>query len=330
MRLAIVTCTRNPEPRRFRRVLEAVGALDVPAGWDREYLIVDSASDTPVAGMPEVRAFCEGRPWVRVTRTELPGLAAARRAALVLVKGDPVVWVDDDNVLDAGYLEAVVTTAAAHPEVSVWGAGQITVEFPDGAGEWARRTQRATFQERSTATDAFGQSLRWEPYFPVGSGMVTRRAAMDRWLAEVLAGRASLTGRKGAALSSGDDAQIIFGAIAAGGSVGIVAAQRLTHLIPRARTSLRQLARLEFALAQSLRVARAETFAGEAGSKDPLAASSPGPVARRAVRATLREGPRAGVLALARELGASSGILRTHDRPEPGWLRAAVSVLRLR
>lgn len=330
MRLSIVTCTRNPEPRRFARVLRAVDALRVPPGWDREYLIVDSASDAPVAAMPVVRESCAGRPWVRVTRTELPGLAAARRAALVLATGDPIVWVDDDNVLDSAYLEAAVATAAAHPEVTAWGAGSITVEFPDGAPSWVERTQRPTFQERATATDAFGRSTRWEPFFPVGSGLVTRRSVMDRWLAEVLAGRASLTGRRGAALSSGDDAQIILGAVAGGGSVGVVAAQRLVHIIPRTRTGLRYLARLEYALAESLRVARLEVFPSASDVREPLVDAGAGAVARRGLRAAMREGPRAGTLALARALGAARGILKTHDRPEPAWLRAAVATLGLR
>lgn len=61
MRLSIVTCTRNPDQHRFKRVLDAIDALRVPPGWDREYLLVDSASDGPLSSRPEVRAFCEGR-----------------------------------------------------------------------------------------------------------------------------------------------------------------------------------------------------------------------------------------------------------------------------
>jgi hypothetical protein len=330
MRLSLVTCARNPEPARIARVLAAVESSRVPAGWERDYLVVDSASDVHLATIDPLRSFCARHAWVRVLRTELPGLAAARRAALGVVTGDPIVWVDDDNVLDAGYLDAAVAVAASRADVMVWGAGHITVDFSDGAPEWVERTQRATFQERSASQDAFGTSMRWEPYFPVGSGLVTRRAAMDRWLAEVVAGRASLTGRVGRRLSSGDDAQIIFGAVAAGAQVGVVAGQRLTHLIPRSRTGLRYLMRLEFALAESLRVARAECFPLATEVREPLEQAAQARVMRSAASAAVRGGPRNGLLSLARELGAASGVLRTHDRPEPGWLRAAVSVLGLR
>lgn len=330
MRLSLVTCTRNPDPPRLSRVLGALEALRVPTGWAREFVVVDSASDSPVASVEPLQSFLARNTWARAVRTELPGLAAARRVALGIATGDPIIWVDDDNVLDAGYLEAVVAVATAHPAVMVWGAGSIHVEFPDGAPAWVDRTQRATFQERASAQDAFGRSTKWEPYFPVGSGLATRRAAVDRWLAEMIAGRASLTGRRGTSLSSGDDAQIIFGAIAAGGEVGVAAGQRLVHLIPRARTSLGYLMRLEFALAESLRVARAECLPVLADAREPLAEAARARVLRRAVSAARRAGARDGLLNLARALGAASGILKTHDRAEPGWLRAAVSMLGLR
>lgn len=330
MHLSLVTCTRNPDPKRLQRVLEAVDRLRVPGGCERDYLVVDSASDHPVARMPVMEAFCVGRPWVRAFRTELPGLATARRLALGIITGDPIIWVDDDNLLDVAYLESVVEVATARPAAGVWGAGHIHVEFPEGVEAWVDRTQRATFQERDLAADQFGGSKEWEPFFPVGSGLVTRRSAMDRWLAELLAGRASLTGRRGAALSSGDDAQIIFGAVAGGWEVGVVAAQRLTHVIPRARTTMRYLMRLEFALAESVRVARAECFPGDELALDSLHAAALRPVSRRSVAAALKSGSREGLLMLARSLGAASGILRTHDRPEPRWFRAAVTVLRLR
>lgn len=330
MRLSLVTCTRNPDPKRLQRVFEAVDRLRVPSGWERDYLVVDSASDHPVAKLPMMESFCTGRPWVRVFRTELPGLATARRLALGIITGDPIVWVDDDNLLDVAYLESVIEVVTTRPTAAVWGAGHIHVEFPEGVDAWVDRTKRAAFQERDVASDQFGGSKEWEPFFPVGSGLVTRRAVMDRWLAEMLAGRASLTGRRGAALSSGDDAQIIFGAVAGGWEVGVVAAQRLTHLIPRARTTLRYLMRLEFALAESVRVARAECFPGDDAARDALGDAALRPASRRSIAAALKEGSREGLLTFARSLGAASGILRTHDRPEPSWLRAAVRLLRLR
>jgi hypothetical protein len=88
--------------------------------------------------------------------------------------------------------------------------------------------------------------------------------------------------------------------------------------------------RLEFALAESVRVARAECFPGDEAALDEMSAAALQPMARRTVSEAVKSGSREGLLALARSLGAASGILRTHDRPEPRWLRAAVKALRLR
>ena len=217
--------------------------------------------------------------------------------------------------------------------MTVWGAGTIVVEFTSPVPHWVERVMRPFFQEREHGHDESGTSREWAPYFPVGSGLVARRSAIERWAAATEAGRYTLTGRSGARLSAGDDAQIIFGAIAAGEQVGVAAAQELVHLIPAFRCETAYLARLEFGLSESLRVARAECFAD-----DPAMRRTDDLGLVRALRATLvalrshglRDGPRFARFELARRLGALAGTLRTMNRPEPVWLRAVIGVLGLR
>jgi hypothetical protein len=86
----------------------------------------------------------------------------------------------------------------------------------------------------------------------------------------------------------------------------VTAAMRLTHLIPASRCSLGYLSRLEYALAASLRVARAECFPDDASP-----ASLEGLGSFRAIRAVLARlraaGWREAVLEGARRLGARRG-----------------------
>jgi len=331
--LTLVTCTRNPTPESFRRVLDGVAALRLPPDHTVEYLVVDSTSEPPVSSRPEVVAFLGQHPWARVIRSSEPGLTAARRAAVEGSTGAILVWFDDDNVPAPDYLEQVMETARSWPEVTVWGAGTIAVEFTDKVPDWVDLELRPTFQERSHGRDEFGRATRWAPFFPVGSGLVTRRAAIERWAAATAAGRYSLTGRRGSQLSAGDDAQIIFGAVAAGESVGVAPRQRLVHLIPGARCTMPYLLRLEFGLSASIRVARAECFPGD---PEPRSRAGLGPV--HALRATIARGRRAAAggrlraarIEAARRLGALSGTLQTTNRPEPIWLRAAIALLGLR
>lgn len=327
--LTLLTCTRNPNPETFRRVLDRVAALQWPTGHTVEYLVIDSTSEPPVASRPGMDEFLARVPWARVIRARAPGLAAARLAGLEASKGSLLVWFDDDNVPAPDYLTHVVALADARPSVTVWGAGRIDVEFTAPVPAWVERDLRPTFQQRHHLVDDFGHAASWASFFPVGSGLVTRREAMERWAAAVRDGRYSLTGRSGAKLSAGDDAQIILGAVAAGEMVGVVAAQQLTHLIPPSRCTMRYLMRLEFGLSGSIRVARAECFPGDPA---PRSLDGLGPVAM--LRATLaqwrRHGWRAGRFESARQLGALSGALQTTNRPEPWWLRAAIALRGLR
>lgn len=317
----------------LRRVLVAVEALRVPAAWDREYLLVDSASAHPLADRAEERLFLDREPWARLVRADVPGLAAARRAAVREARGSLLIWFDDDNVPAPGYLEAAVAFATAHPSVSVWGAGRITVDFTGPVAPWVERSMRPFFQERTHPRDEFGRTTHWAPFFPVGSGLVTRPPAMTRWVDAHTRGAYTLSGRKGTALTAGDDAQIIFGAIAAGEDVGVCAAQHLTHLIPPARCTADYLARMEFGISASLRIARAECFPAERAA---LAADDVSMVdAVRAALASLPahgvvDGPRHARLEIARRLGALAATLQLQDRAEPEWLRAAIALFGLR
>jgi glycosyltransferase involved in cell wall biosynthesis len=330
--ISIITCTRNPDPDTLRRVLVGVEALHLPHGHDREYLLIDSASQHPLAERAEERLFVRREPWARIVRSDEPGLSIARRLGIRESRGDLLVWFDDDNVPEPDYLTSVARTAAAHPEVTVWGAGTIAVEFTGPVPQWVERTMRPFFQERAHGRDEFGRSTEWAPFFPVGSGLVTRRAAAERWSAASASGRYSLTGRRGAELAAGDDAQIIFGAVAAGEQVGVVARQALLHLIPPARCTGDYLARMEFGISASLRIARAECFPDAQRAKaDDLSLVDAARAALRTLPAHgMIDGPRHARLELARRLGAISGAHRSEGRPEPEWLRAAIGLLGLR
>lgn len=329
--LSILTCTRNPAPDALRRVLNGIEALRVPDGWIREFVLIDSASTPPLAERAELKLFAERENWARIVRGEEPGLSVARRAGIAAAQGELLVWLDDDNVPDPAYLEHAVVTAAAHADVTVWGAGNIQVEFTGPVPAWVARDMRPFFQARARARDEFGSATHWAPYFPVGSGLVTRREAAERWADATTNGRYSLTGRRGDALSAGDDAQIIFGAVAAGERVGVVAGQSLLHLIPPSRCTGDYLARMEFGISASLRIARAECFPVEARSHADLSFVDAARAALKSLPAHgLIDGARHARLELARRLGALAGALQCEGRPEPEWLRAAIGVLGLR
>src|SRR5579875_554926 len=94
----IVVCTRD-RPVELGRCLESLAALRLANG---EVLVVDNGSGGDAARV------AAGRWGFRCEREPLPGLNAARRNALRHAAGEILLFVDDDAVVDAGWLDAML------------------------------------------------------------------------------------------------------------------------------------------------------------------------------------------------------------------------------
>lgn len=327
--LSIVICTRNPSHALFLRVCRAIAALVVPAGWQRELLVVDNASTPPLADIPGVREAIAALPWARVVVERRPGIANARQAGTVESSGELIVWFDDDNEPASTYLEGVVAVAQAHPAALAFGAGRITVEFTGAVSPWAARHAPGMHQSRDYSADEFASADRFARCTPVGSGLVSRRALMERWVQGREEGRYALSGRQGARLDSGEDSEIVFEARRLGGEVGVSPLLALRHLIPPRRTTMAYLARLSYATAGGVLVARREAF-GADGLDPPPGPFAPVGGLREFISATRRRGLRLGLIAGSAWLGAMAGAFAAHRRAEPWWLRAATRACGLR
>src|SRR5262249_20340336 len=84
---------------------------------------------------------------------------------------------------------------------------------------------------------------------PIGAGMALRRTAAHAWFDDPHA--AELTDRRGGALTSGGDNDIVLTLLAHGWHVGYFPELALTHLIPASRLAPDYLARLNRGIQQS-------------------------------------------------------------------------------
>ena len=101
MEISVIICTRNPREDYLRRTLDALKAQSLPKDqW--ELLVVDNASDAPLAG----RFDLSWHPNARHVREEKVGLTHARLHGIAASQADLLVFVDDDNVLRPDYLRA--------------------------------------------------------------------------------------------------------------------------------------------------------------------------------------------------------------------------------
>src|SRR4051812_10076048 len=100
MKLTVAVCTYNPDRQLL---LRAVGAIVSQLPSSAELLVIDNNSSPSLA---ETRAL-DGYP-LRLIRESRQGLTAARERAIEDATGDVILFADDDNILENGYLTTVV------------------------------------------------------------------------------------------------------------------------------------------------------------------------------------------------------------------------------
>jgi hypothetical protein len=259
--VSVVLCTWNPSEELLGRALTSVAALLPPASAPFECVIVDNGSDLPVADYRYVKNFLQATKWARVVREERQGLAFARLRGLVETSGELLVFIDDDNAPEASYLEVVHRLCREHPQVGVFGPGNVDVEFLGHVPPWIDSSCRHFFQERySNFAEYACLRTPWHSVFPPGTGQSVRRVIMERYAARVADGACTATDRKGGSLSSGGDGQIVHTAILMGYAAGICPELRVRHLIPESRCTKEYLSRLSYGVTSALLPAAVESF----------------------------------------------------------------------
>jgi glycosyltransferase involved in cell wall biosynthesis len=235
--LSVVVCTRNPRAAYLERVLAALRAQTLAADrW--ELVVIDNASEPPLASRLDLSGFGAAR----LIREETLGLTPARLRGIEAAAGSLLVFVDDDNVLAPDYLEVALQVAADKPFLGAW-SGQCAPEFDAPPPPWLRRYW-GNLALRQVERDIWSNLPREPETAPCGAGLCIRRDAAQRYLALNRGGRRFQLDRAGDSLLSGGDQDLAACACDVGYGVGVIAALRLTHLIPAGRLTLDYQARL--------------------------------------------------------------------------------------
>ncbi len=239
--ISVVLPAHNPEPRRLARTLAGLRAQSLPVtAW--ELVIVDNASVPPLAALD-----LAWHPRARVVVETKLGLTPARLRGVQEGRGDVVVFVDDDNVLDPAYLASVARRFAEHPRLGAAG-GPVVPEFESPAPEWTREFWGLLALQDHGPVEHIaigGPKVPWPTHAPVGAGLCVRRAALEVYIRALDGSHARRQlDRTGASLASGGDNDLVFTLHRAGWDVGYFPELRVTHLIPPGRLDPAYLARL--------------------------------------------------------------------------------------
>jgi len=236
--LSVVICTHNPRPEYFRRCLSALEQQTLPReGW--ELVLIDNASAPDRAPRPDL----SWHPQHRVIREEKLGLTPARLRGIREARGDILVFVDDDNLLDPDYLEQVVRISRDKPFLGSW-SGQCRPEFEETPPEWTKRYW-GNLSVRIFDKDVWSNLPRLGETMPCGAGLCVRRDVAQYYVQLHDTGARSFQfDRTGSSLISGGDNDLAACACEVGMSVGLMHALKLIHIIPADRMNEDYLARL--------------------------------------------------------------------------------------
>jgi len=236
--ISVIICTHNPREDYFSRAIGALRGQTLSIEkW--ELLVVDNCSSTPVVAQYDF----SWHPGARLIREDKLGLTPARLRGIHAVLGELLIFVDDDNVLDANYLEAALRVAEERPFLGSW-SGQCRPQFEAPPPEWTRRYW-GNLVIREFDKDVWSNLPRLPDTMPCGAGLCVRRSVADHYLRlHEQRERAFQLDRMGDSLLSGGDNDLAACACDIGLGVGLISALKLTHLIPPQRLTDDYLARL--------------------------------------------------------------------------------------
>jgi glycosyltransferase involved in cell wall biosynthesis len=228
--IAVIICAHNPRKHYLRRVLDGLQNQTLSKQhW--ELLLIDNASSSSLASEWNLSWHPNAR---HVLEPEL-GLSAARLRGMRESGSDVLVFVDDDNVLEPGYLSTALRIGLEWPRLGTWGSGSTLPEYeqppPGDLKELlpflALRDVKLPCWGNVAVTDTT----------PWGAGLCVRREVAEAYLTHNERSPIHITDRKGSALLGGGDVEISYVARDIGFGTGVFPELRLIHLIPKQRVT---------------------------------------------------------------------------------------------
>ncbi len=170
--LTVAVCTRD-RPEQLARCLKSL--LDIePSAFglpvSREILVIDNAPSTR-----DTRDLASSLPGIRYILEPRPGLDFARNRALKEARGDLLAFIDDDVVVDTGWLTGLMEAWIEHPDAAGFTGQVLPYELATEAQIIFE--QRGGFR-RGFDTIRYGQTLDGHPAYPCSAGIFGTGANM--------------------------------------------------------------------------------------------------------------------------------------------------------
>jgi GT2 family glycosyltransferase len=207
--LTIAICTKD-RPERLERLLRSLQGLVVPEALALEIAVVDNAPSDDCT-----RRLVERFPAVRYLIEPRAGLDFARNCAVNHATGEILAFLDDDVVVDPGWLAGLIAAWRDNPDAGAVTGLVLPLELATEAQVLFEK--RGGFRRGFDRLRYAGQTLPGNPLYPCGAGIFGAGAnmAFRRQILVELGGfdEALDTGRP---LPGGGDLDIFYRVVRAG------------------------------------------------------------------------------------------------------------------
>lgn len=205
---------------------------------DFSVLVIDNGStdDTAV----RMRALQQEQSRLRYVLEPVAGISAARNRALAEANADFLLFIDDDETMCPGFLEAHVDVLLAHPDAAAVG-GAMDLDFATGEPRWLSPVFLTLYSSYGVP-EGDCRKVGPKDLLPFGGNLSLRVAAT-----RAVGGFDHSLGRVGRSLISGEETLLLESLRDAGYEIWVTGAARIRHHIPPDRTRFRWLLRRSYA-----------------------------------------------------------------------------------
>jgi glycosyltransferase involved in cell wall biosynthesis len=237
--LTIAVPTHN-RSRLLRLTLDSIAALEIPAGFTAECVVVDNNSRDDTGAVAEQFAESARIP-TRCVFEERQGSSYARNRAIKEARGDFILFIDDDAVAEPRW--AVAMIAAIEQRKLDAACGMVIARWAQPPPSWLGPRvyiKLAVHNEAALSGAARATVETIHNYFSANVGFRRKTFALFGGFREEL-------GVVGGNPLSGEDSELFERIIRSGGVMGFVPEARVHHLIPLERMTRAYLRRKSYA-----------------------------------------------------------------------------------
>jgi glycosyltransferase involved in cell wall biosynthesis len=172
MFVTVAICTFN-RAESLRRTLDSLVAVRVPNDLAWEVVIVNNNSSDCTDDV--IGEYIGCLPVRREFETR-PGKSNALNRAIDVAKGDYIIWIDDDVVVDAGWLTAYIEAFRYWPDAAVFG-GRIKPRYEAPVQRWIIESEAVlggVYAIRDFGDQVYPLSAEDEDHYPYGGNWAIR------------------------------------------------------------------------------------------------------------------------------------------------------------